>query len=82
MMTKTLHQEVIAVTAEYLGPASERFINRQIANHLQKQPDELTTRDLTKLIDWIVPVVALLTENKVLVQGYADKLQTLASKRS
>ena len=49
----TLYSKVVDVTSEYLGPAAERFIARQIETHLNKKPEDLTQADLVKLVDWI-----------------------------
>lgn len=76
-----LYQEVVAATAPYLGPASERFITRQIKTHLNKDPDQLRPKDLVKLIDWLKVAIALLTEDGKMVQNYIDSLLKLARKR-
>lgn len=76
-----LYQEVVAVTLPYLGPASERFITRQIKTHLNKNPSELRPKDLAKLVDWLKVAIALLTEDGKMVQSYIDNLLKLARKR-
>lgn len=73
----TLYKQVIDVTADYLGPAAQRFIDRQIETHLQKQPEQLTKADLTKLVDWIKIVIALLTEDKKTVDNFTEELLRL-----
>lgn len=75
-----LYSKVIEVANDYLGPASKRFIDRQIINHLGKEPEEITYRDLDSLIDWIKVVVALLTEDKELINEFADRLRMLTKK--
>jgi hypothetical protein len=76
---KYLYDRVIEVTTDYLGPAAERFIDRQVQNHLQKQPTELKEEDLQKLIDWIRVAVSVLTDDSSLVREYTARLQALDS---
>jgi hypothetical protein len=74
----SLYDQVVSVTHVYLGPAADRFIARQVENHLHKSPEELSQADLLSLIDWIRVVVSLLTEDSEIVEEYADELQKLA----
>lgn len=73
----TLYQRVVRITHIYLGPAADRFIDRQIQNHLHKQPAELSVNDLAQLIDWIRVAVSLLTDNIEIVEEYVEQLQRL-----
>lgn len=77
MADDTLYQKVVLVTYEYLGPASDRFVARQIANHLNKQPDQLTKRDLPELIDWIRLAMGFLTQDTSMIEDYIKRLQAL-----
>jgi hypothetical protein len=70
----SLSDEIIAVSQDYLGPASERFINRQASTHLNKKLEDLTRADLVKLVDWIRLSFALLTNDSRLVDEYASRL--------
>ena len=72
-----LYDKVVRVTNVYLGPAADRFIARQVQNHLHKQPEELSQADLIKLIDWIRVAVSLLTDDSEIVEEYAAQLQRL-----
>jgi hypothetical protein len=74
----SLYDQVVRVTHVYLGPAADRFIARQVENHLHKAPEELSKKDLASLIDWIRVVVSLLTEDNEIVEEYAAELQKLA----
>jgi hypothetical protein len=76
----SLYDRVVQVTHFYLGPAADRFISRQVQNHLHKEPEQLSNRDLLKLIDWIKVAVSLLTEDSALIEEYAEQLQRLATK--
>ena len=77
---KTLYEQVVEVTVRYLGPAAERFIARQIQMHLGKDPEDLTKKDLEKLVDWIKLAMALLSEDNKLVDEFSDSLLALAKK--
>jgi hypothetical protein len=74
-----LYDKVVRVTHVYLGPAADRFIARQVQNHLHKAPEELSREDLLKLIDWIRVAVSLLTEDSEIVEEYAAQLRQLAT---
>lgn len=78
----TLYDEVVRVTNVYLGPAAERFIARQVENHLHKPPEKLSRSDLAGLIDWMRVAVSLLTEDNEIVEEYAAELQKLAGVKS
>jgi hypothetical protein len=76
--TGNLYDQVVSVTREYFGPAANRFINRQITNHLHIEPQELKSRDLDKLIDWIKLAMALLSEDELIINKYTLDLKLLA----
>lgn len=75
--TKNLYQRVVDTSVEYLGPAAERFIRRQIMTHLSKEPEEITRRDIPELTSWVKLTFALLTENQELVEAYAEDLRSI-----
>ena len=77
----TVYDHVVRITHVYLGPAADRFIDRQVQNHLHKEPQAITTDDLAKLIDWIRVAVSLLTEDSELVEEYTNQLQSLVRPR-
>lgn len=76
--TTELYTQVVRVTHVYLGPAADRFIARQVQNHLHKSPEELSSTDLMKLIDWIRVAVSLITEDTEIIEEYTSQLQRLA----
>jgi len=78
----SLYEQVVRITHVYLGPAADRFIARQVENHLHKSPEELSQADLRSLIDWIKLVVSLLTEDEAIIEEYTDELQKLARTKS
>jgi hypothetical protein len=74
----SVYDEVVSITHVYLGPAAERFISRQVENHLHKPPERLSREDLAGLIDWIKAVVSLLTEDNDIIEEYAAELGKVA----
>lgn len=72
-----LYYRVIRVTHVYLGPTADRFIARQVQNHLHKNPEDLSEADLLKLISWIRVAVSLLTDDSEIVEEYAAQLEKL-----
>lgn len=76
---KSLYQQVVDVTHVYFGPAADRFIARQVENHLHKPPEKLTKKDLIGLIDWIKVVVSLLNPDEELIEEYLKALRNLAN---
>jgi hypothetical protein len=78
----SLYDQVVRITHVYLGPAADRFIARQVENHLHKSPEQLSKADLRSLIDWIKLVVSLLTEDEAIIEEYTDELQKLARTKS
>ena len=73
----SLYEQVVRITHVYLGPAADRFIARQVLNHLHKEPEALSRDDLDKLIDWIRVAVSLLTEDSQLIEEYTAQLEAL-----
>jgi hypothetical protein len=74
-----LYDRVVTITRVYLGPAADRFIARQVQNHLHKDPQSLSRDDLGVLIDWIRVAVSLLTEDNEIIEEYTNQLQDLAT---
>jgi hypothetical protein len=74
-----LYTQVVRITHVYLGPAADRFIARQVQNHLHKEPDELSESDLLKLIDWVRVAVSLITEDSAIVEEYIERLRRLTN---
>ncbi len=61
----TLYRQVVRVTQQYLGPAADRFISRQVQNHLHKQPEEMRV------------AISMVTEDSKLVEEYVSRLKAL-----
>lgn len=67
------------MTEDYLGPAGERFIRRQITAHLDIQPEKLDRKNLSKLIDWLSIAFAMLTSNTTDVESFKRDLKRLCA---
>ena len=76
----SVYQRVVRITHIYLGPAADRFIDRQVQSHLHKEPEELSAADLTLLTDWIRVAVSLLTDDEEIVEEYINQLKLLIDK--
>lgn len=76
----TLYSKAVHVTEEYLGPAGERFLRRQIEAHLNIKPEDLKEKNLSKLINWSSIAFALLTNNEKDIDAFTNDLKSLAQK--
>jgi hypothetical protein len=74
----SVYDQLLAVTHVYLGPAADRFINRQIENHLHKDPKNITRADLSTMVDWIRTVVSLISDDTEVIEEYVAELHKLA----
>jgi hypothetical protein len=72
-----LYDKVVRISKTYLGPAAERFIYRQVKNHLDKEPEQLQLADMTVLIDWVRISVSFLTEDSNVIEEYVHQLNQL-----
>jgi hypothetical protein len=77
-MAEGIYEQILVITSDYLGPASERFLRRQIEFHLGKDPDELTEIDVPRLAEWIKVSIEVLTESKPLVDEFDRRVRELS----
>lgn len=75
----SLYDQAVVLSEEYLGPAGERFLRRQIKTHLAITPEKLTSKDLPLLVTWVSLAFALLTDNADDVQSYSSRLLALGA---
>ena len=73
--TNRLYQKLVGITEVYLGPAADRFIARQVRNHLRKEPAQLRRHDLAQLLDWIRIAMGYITEDSRLIEQYMNELR-------
>ncbi len=76
-MTASIYQQTLNITKDYLGPAAERFIFRQITFHLQKNPELLAKEDIPQLAEWVKISIAILTEDKQMVDDFTKRILKL-----
>ena len=77
---RSLYRQTVELTEEYLGPAGERFVQRQISSHLGIEPEKLDKKNLSKLIDWSGIAFAMITKDSHDVESYKQELKQLTSK--
>ncbi len=77
MVAHTVYRQVVGITYEYLGPAADRFVARQVRNHLHKDPEKLERKDLRQLMDWMRLAMSLLSDDAQLVELYIADLEEL-----
>lgn len=75
--SSTLYDKAVLISEEYLGPAGERFIRRQISTHLRIEPESLQKKNLPKLISWSSIAFALLTSNPKVLEAFKRDLNSL-----
>jgi hypothetical protein len=79
MVTRgTIYDDIISISEDYFGPAAPRFIKRLVANHLNKQPAQVTSKDLPVLINWIQLSMAMVTDETATINEYINRLCELA----
>jgi hypothetical protein len=74
----SVYQDIVIIVNDYLGPAGERFVSRQVEFHLKKKPEEVTKEDIPKLVEWLKVSIAMLTEDAKMVDDCAARVAKLA----
>lgn len=72
------YRDIVSIVTDYLGPAGPRFVDRQIQSHLGKKPENITPKDVVKLIDWVKISFAFLTEDRQMIKELGDRLARIA----
>lgn len=78
-VSTALYDEAVKICEEYLGPAGERFLRRQISTHLGIAPELLTKRNLPKLANWSSMAFSILTNDTHDVEAFTRDLLSLSS---
>lgn len=71
------YNKILKITEDYLGPAADRFLNRQINTHLQKSPNEITKSDVHMVAVLIRSRLVVLTHNQRTVDEAFKRLKSL-----
>ncbi|MDB5182529.1 MAG: hypothetical protein JWO47_313 [Candidatus Saccharibacteria bacterium] len=77
MAQDSIYTQAVEISEEYLGPAGERFLRRQIDTHLGIVPESLKKNHLPKLTKWTELAFALLTNDYHEVSSYTSNLLSL-----
>ena len=67
-----LYSDVVKVSKPFLGPATEKFVSRQITGHLNIEESQLTPQHLEELAKWCY------TSGKLIISD--DRAQELSDK--
>ncbi len=71
------YPKILKITEDYLGPAADRFLNRQISTHLHKSPNELTKNDVHMVAVLIRSRLVVLTHDQRTVDEAFKRLKSL-----
>jgi hypothetical protein len=74
----TLSEKLVEIAIGYLGPAGERFMERQVTMHLQGgiTLDTLQPEHLPELSRWVAISSDLLLDNKTKSGEFAERVRT------
>lgn len=76
--SSSLFDQAVEITEEYLGPAGERFMRRQVSTHLGIEPEKLTKKHLPQLVDWARLAFTMLTDDEKEVRNFTKSLLELS----
>lgn len=74
-----LSQEVLHLARSHLGPATERFVWRQM-NDQFRDPESITEKDIEKLAEWAKISIPLLTDDTKKVDLFVARLIQLQNR--
>lgn len=76
-MTKDsiLYRKVVAIAEDYFGPAASRYVDRLVKNHFQKNPEQLSAKDMPELIKWTRLTVAMVTDDHEVIDEFSKRLK-------
>ena len=75
---KFYYDQILHITKDYLGPAAERFLSRQIDSHLRKSQDQLVKSDIPALAIRIRSGLLVLTSDEAVVEEAYHRIAALA----
>jgi hypothetical protein len=79
-LDETYYQRILRVIDDYLGPASERFLSRQIKSHLHKNPENLQKSDIPNLAIRIRSGLLVLTRDENIVEEAYSRINSISDK--
>ena len=74
---EAFYSKILKITEDYLGPAADRFLNRQINVHLRKSPSEITKNDVHMVAVLIRSRLVVLTQDQRVVDEAFKRLTSL-----
>jgi hypothetical protein len=73
------YRKVIDITEEFLGPAAERFVRRQIDFRLGKVPETIGRSDIPKLKETLGVALGLLIKDQKIVDQAMRKFDAITA---
>lgn len=78
MVTELVYyNQILDITKDYLGPAAERFIGRQIQSHIRKDPTNLQKGDIPMLAIRIRSGLMVITRDEKIVEEAYHRLSAV-----
>jgi hypothetical protein len=71
------YDKILSIIKDYLGPAADRFISRQIHLHIKKDPQDLQRSDIPMLAIRIRSGLLVLTRDETVVEEAFRRLVAL-----
>jgi hypothetical protein len=71
------YKKILDIVQDYLGPAAERFIVRQISTHLEKDPERLEKSDIPMLAIRIRSGLHVLTHDQIVVEEAFRRISSI-----
>lgn len=82
MAKADLYSRMVKLCEEFLGPAGERFIRRQVETHLSIRPEDIKPKHLPQLVDWTKLMLAVITDDSKIVEDFSNRMLMLADNYS
>ena len=79
-MATYYYNQTLIIMRDYLGPAAERFLQRQARFHLRKDASEINRGDVAKLSEWIRKTFGVLSDDQVIVNQAAERIKKIGAK--
>jgi hypothetical protein len=76
-----LYDDVVTIAKEYIGPAGQKFIDRQMESHLNLTPAELNKTNLFELSKWCFASGRLIIDAEE-ARSFQGRINALAEKAS
>lgn len=74
-----LYEQIVQISEDYLGPAGQRFVDRQIVFHLNKYPQDLKKEDVPQLVEWVKVTLGLFADDANKVEECSNRILKLAN---